>query len=273
MSHIIAFPGIEFSAEINRVAFTIFGKDIFWYALILLSGFLLGLLFVYNTSEKRGVSKDAVFDIAFWGLLVGLVCARIYYVLFDIESLDGNFWNIFKIWNGGIAIYGALIGAVMTALVYSIRHKLKPLKVFDVFVPGLLIGQIVGRWGNFVNAEVYGKATSLPWRMTINGGGGVHPLFLYESLWNVLGLVLVLIFRDKKKADGQVFFFYSLWYGVGRFFLEGMRQPQYILWLIPNRFGISQSVALLAVLVSVVMLVILGRKNKTNNVGADIIRP
>lgn len=260
MTHTIAFPGLGISMVINRVAFTIFGKDIFWYALILLSGFLLGLLFVYNTCEKRGVSKDAVFDIAFWGLIFGLICARIYYVLFDIESLEGNFWNIFKIWNGGIAIYGSLIGAIGTALVYSLKHKLKPLKVFDVFVPGLLIGQIVGRWGNFVNAEVYGGITTLPWRMTINGAAGVHPLFLYESLWNLLGLIIVLIFRDKKKADGQVFFFYSLWYGVGRFFLESMRQPQYILWVIPNVLGISQLVALIAVAVSIAAFVILGRK-------------
>ena len=260
MTHTIAFPGLGISMEINRVAFTVFGKDIFWYALILLSGFLLGLLFVYNTCEKRGVSKDAVFDIAFWGLIFGLICARIYYVLFDIESLEGNFWNIFKIWNGGIAIYGSLIGAIGTALVYSVRHKLKPLKVFDVFVPGLLIGQIVGRWGNFVNAEVYGGITTLPWRMTINGAAGVHPLFLYESLWNLVGLIIVLLIRDKKKADGQVFFFYSLWYGVGRFFLEGMRQPQYILWVIPNVLGISQLVALIAVAVSIGALVFLGKK-------------
>ena len=262
MTHKIAFPGLGLSFEINRVAFTIFGKEIYWYALILLSGFLLGLLFVYNTCEKRGVSKDTVFDISFWGLIFGLICARLYYVVFDWESLDGNIWNIFKIWNGGIAIYGSLIGAIGTALVYSLRHKLKPFKVFDVFVPGLLIGQIVGRWGNFVNAEVYGGITTLPWRMTINGAAGVHPLFLYESLWNLPGLILVLIFRDKKRADGQVFFFYCLWYGVGRLFLEGMRQPQYILWVIPNILGISQLVAFIAIIVSIVMLVLLGRKSE-----------
>lgn len=263
MTNTIAFPALGLSFQINRVAFTVFGKDIYLYALILLSGFLLGLLFVYNTCEKRGVSKDAVFDIAFWGLFFSLISARIYYVMFDPEVIRGNIWNIFKIWNGGIAIYGALIGAVITALVYCLRHKLKPLKVFDVFVPGLLIGQIVGRWGNFVNAEVYGGITTLPWRMTINGAAGVHPLFLYESMWNLLGLIPIILFRDKKTADGQVFFFYSLWYGAGRFFLEGMRQPQYILWVVPNVLGISQLVALTAVVVSVVMLVYLSLKGNT----------
>lgn len=263
MTNIISFPGLGgISFEINRVAFTVFGKEIYWYALILLSGFLLGLLFVYNTCEKRGVSKDHVFDISFWGLIFGLICARIYYVIFDWESLEGNIWNIFKIWNGGIAIYGSLIGAVGTAFIYSKIKKIKPLKVFDVFVPGLLIGQCIGRWGNFVNAEVYGGITTLPWRMSINGGAGVHPLFIYESLWNLLGLILVLVFRDKKKNDGQVFFFYTLWYGVGRLFLEGMRQPQYILWLIPNLLGISQVVALLAILISIGMLIHLSYKIK-----------
>lgn len=262
MTNTIAFPGLGLSFEINRVAFTVFGKEIYWYALILLSGFLLGLLFVYNTCEKRGISKDHVFDISFWGLIIGIICARIYYVIFDWESLEGNIWNIFKIWNGGIAIYGSLIGAVGTAYVYSKIKKIKPLKVFDVFVPGLLIGQFVGRWGNFVNAEVYGGITTLPWRMTINGGPGVHPLFIYESLWNFLGFILVCLFRDRKKTDGQVFFFYTLWYGIGRLFLEGMRQPQYILWLIPNVFGISQLVALIAILVSVGMLIQLSSKKE-----------
>lgn len=262
MINTIAFPGLGLSFTINRVAFNIFGKDIFWYALIILAGFLLGLALVYNTCEKRGVSKEHVFDISFWGLIIGLICARIYYVIFDPDTLEGNFWNIFKIWNGGIAIYGALIGAVGTAFVYSKIKKIKPFKVFDIFVPGLLTGQLIGRWGNFVNAEVYGEISTLPWRMTINGGAGVHPLFLYESLWNLLGLVIVLLFRDKKKADGQVFFFYMLWYGVGRIFLEGMRQPQYILWVIPEKLGISQLVALLAILISIGMLIQLSYKSK-----------
>jgi len=263
MVNTISFPGLGgLSFEINRVAFTLFGKEIYWYALIILTGFLAGLLFVYLTCEKHGVKKDHVFDIAFWGLIIGLIFARIYYVIFDPDSLDGNILNIFKVWNGGLAIYGGLIGAVLTAFVYCKIKKIKPLKAFDACVPGLFIGQCIGRWGNFVNAEVYGNMTRLPWRMSINGENGVHPLFLYESLWNFIGLLLVIFFRRKKKEDGQVFFFYTLWYGLGRLFLEGMRQPQYILWLIPNVLGISQLVALAAVLVSAGMLIHLSYKTK-----------
>lgn len=261
MVNTISFPGLGgLSFEVNRVAFTPLGREIYWYALILLSGFLLGLLFVYTTCQKRGVSKDSVFDISFWGLIFGLIGARLYYVIFDWDSLQGNLWNIFKIWNGGIAIYGSLIGAIGTAFVYCKVKKLNTLNVFDVFVPGLLIGQSVGRWGNFVNAEVFGGITTLPWRMSINGAAGVHPLFLYESLWNLIGFILIVLFRDKKKADGQVFFTYTLWYGIGRLFLEGMRQPQYILYLIPNVLGISQVVALLAILSSIAILIYLSVK-------------
>lgn len=261
MTNTIGFPGLNLEFEINRVAFSIFGKDIFWYALIILTGFVLGVAFVVIDAKKQNINTDNIFDIAFWGLISSVICARIYYVIFDPGCLNGNFLNIFKIWEGGIAIYGALIGAVACAIIYCRIKKLPTLKIFDICAPGLLIGQIIGRWGNFVNAEVYGKETMLPWRMTINGGPGVHPLFLYESLWNLLGLIIILIFRKRKKADGQVFFFYCLWYGIGRLFLEGMRQPQFILYVIPNILGISQLVAFAVIIISIILLIILQKNN------------
>lgn len=256
----IGFPGLGLEFVINRVAFSVFGKEIFWYALIILTGFSLGVVFVAHDAKKQNISTDTVFDIAFWGLIVSIICARIYYVIFDPGCLDGNFLNIFKIWEGGIAIYGALIGAVCTSLVYCRIKKLSAMKIFDLCAPGLFIGQIIGRWGNFVNAEVYGMETSALWRMTINGGKGVHPLFLYESLWNLLGLIILLLFRHKKKTDGQIFFFYSLWYGIGRLFLEGMRQKQYILYVIPGKLGISQLVAFLVIIISTIALILLHKK-------------
>ncbi|MBE7044207.1 MAG: prolipoprotein diacylglyceryl transferase [Ruminococcaceae bacterium] len=270
MVNVISFPGFGIHLTVNRVAFEVFGKEIFWYALIIMSGFLLGVAFVYHTCSKRGVSKDAVWDVAFYGLIFGLIGARIYYVIFDWESMDGNFWNVFKVWEGGLAIYGGLIGAVLTAYVYCKRKKIAVWKVFDVCAPGLLIGQSIGRWGNFVNAEVYGKATDLPWGMSINGGACVHPLFLYESLWNLLGLVLVILFRDKKKADGQVFLFYLLWYGIGRLFLEGMRESQYILYVIPNILGISQVVAFLAIIFSGIFLFRLSTSTKKQTLPENV---
>ncbi len=256
----IGFPALGLEFSVNRVAFTVFGKDIFWYALIIMAGFVLGVLYAMHRAKKQRIKTDHIFDICFWGLLFGIICARIYYVVFDPDCLNGNFWNIFKLWQGGLAIYGGLIGAVGTALVYCKIHKLRTLKIFDICAPGLLIGQMIGRWGNFVNAEVYGTETNLPWRMTINGGNGVHPLFLYESLWNFLGFLIILMFNKKKKRHGEIFFFYCLWYGAGRLMLEGMRRGQYILWLIPGVLGISQLVALLVIIMSVIALAILRKK-------------
>ncbi len=265
MTNTIGFPGLGLQFEINRVAFNIFGRPIYWYALIILTGFLLAVLFVCRTSKKRGVDPENVFDIAFYGLIFGIICARIYYVIFDPDCLDGNILNIVKIWEGGIAIYGGIIGAVISTVIYCRIKKLPVLKTIDVCAPGLLIGQAIGRWGNFVNAEVFGGEAQNFLRMTINSDNPVHPLFLYESLWNIFGLILILIFRDKKKADGQVFFSYTLWYGVGRLFLEGMRQSEYILYLIDGILGISQVVAGLFIIISVIALIYLGNKKNTDN--------
>lgn len=259
MSNIIGFPGIGIAMNINRTAFCIFGHDIYWYALCILTGYLAGMFFVCIGAKKRGVEPDSIYDICFWGLIFGLICARIYYCIFDWESI-GGIKGIFRIRDGGIAIYGAIIGAVGAAYVYCRIKKLKVLKVFDIMCPGLFIGQIIGRWGNFFNAEVYGKETDSFLRMTINGGNGVHPLFLYEGIWNFIGLVILLFFRDRKKHDGQLFFFYILWYSLGRLFLEGMRQSEYILYLIPGILGISQVVAFAGILIGICGILYLNRK-------------
>ena len=261
MTNIIGFPSLNLSFEVNRVAFTVLGREIYWYAICILSGYLLGLLFVTKTCKKRGVNPDDIFDICFWGLIISIICARIYYCIFDWKSV-GGFWGIFKIREGGIAIYGALIGAIATAYFFCKKRRLNTLNVFDVCTPGLLIGQIIGRWGNFFNAEVYGRETESFLRMTINGGAGVHPLFLYEGIWNFLGFLIILIFRGKKRADGQVFFFYILWYSFGRLFLEGMRNSEYILFLVPNVLGISQVVSFLGVILGIFGMVFLANRSK-----------
>lgn len=261
MTNIIGFPALGLEFTVNRVCFTLFGREIYWYAICILSGYLLGLLFVTKTCKKRGVNPDDVFDISFWGLIFSIISARIYYCIFDWKSV-GGFWGIFKIWEGGIAIYGALIGAIATAYFICKKRKLNTLNVFDACVPGLLIGQIVGRWGNFFNTEVYGRGTDSFLAMTINGAKGVHPLFLYEGIWNFAGLLIILIFRDKKRADGQVFFFYIFWYSLGRLFLEGMRNSEYILYLVPNVLGISQVVAFLGIILGICASIFLTKHKK-----------
>lgn len=224
----IDFPDLGLSFNINPVAFSIGAKNIYWYALIILAGFFAGAFFVYFTCEKRGVKKDTVWDIALFGLISGI------------------------------------IGAVISSYIYCRVKKLNAPLVFDVCAPGLFIGQAIGRFGNFVNCEVYGGETSSILGMSINGAAPVHPVFIYEAAWNILGLILLLIFRQKKRADGQQFCFYIFWYSLGRLFLEGMRDPHYILFLIPNIIGISQAVALLAMLISGTMFVVFSRKVKKN---------
>lgn len=252
--NIISFPKIGLTLNINPVAFSIGSKPIYWYALIILTGFLLGLLFVYKTCEKRGIKKDYIWDIALIGLVFGIIGARIYYVLFALDEFD-SFVDMFKIWNGGLAIYGGIIGAAISTFIYCKIRKISVPKVFDVCAPGLLIGQAIGRFGNFVNAEVFGGETNSLLGMSINGNTPVHPLFLYESLWNIIGFIIILLFCDKKKRDGQVFCFYILWYSLGRLFLEGMRNPKYILYVIPNVLGISQLVALVLIIASASVLI------------------
>ena len=264
MTNQIGFPALGLDFTIKRVAFHIFNIPIYYYALFILTGFLLGLLFVSLTCKKKGVESDTIFDVAFYGLIFGIIGARIYYCIFDPNAIKDSFWDIFKVWEGGLAIYGGIIGAAISTIIYCKKNKLSVLKVFDVACPGLLIGQSIGRWGNFVNAEVFGRETDSLLRMTINNNPGVHPLFLYESLWNILGFILLIIFRDKRKADGQVFFSYILWYGTGRLFLEGMRQEEYILWLIDQKVGISQVVAAICIILSVIAIVFLQKKHKND---------
>lgn len=258
----ISFPRLGLFFKINPVAFSIGSKPIYWYALIILAGFLSAVFFCCKTAKKRGVDPDNLVDIGLYGLIFALICARIYYVIFDWNSFRENLLDVFKVWEGGLAIYGGLIGAVISTAVYCRMKKLNFLKICDVCAPGLFIGQIIGRFGNFVNAEVYGYATDSLLGMSINGAAPVHPLFLYEALWNMTGLIIMLILRDKKKAHGQVICGYFFWYALGRLFLEGMRQPEYILYLIDGVLGISQVVSAALMLGAAVVFLILTKRQK-----------
>ena len=262
--NVISFPRLNISLDVSPVAFCIGTKEIYWYALIILAGFLLAVAFCTWSAKKRGINPDHVFDIALYGLVVGIICARIYYVIFDFDSYKDNLLNIFKIWEGGLAIYGGIIGGVVTAYVYCRLKKLNIYEMFDIASPGLLIGQAVGRYGNFFNMEVYGRNTSSLLGMSINGAAPVHPLFFYESAWNVVGLIIIIALRDKKKAHGQVFYGYILWYSLGRLVLEGMRLPEYILYIPGTNIAASQAVAAVLIALSAFMLIKTNRKRNVD---------
>lgn len=257
----ISFPHFNISFNISQVAFSIGNKDIYWYALIILSGFFAGIIIAATNCKKRGLSKDNILDIAIYGLLSGIVCARIYYVSFALDEFT-DFWSIFKIWEGGLAIYGGIIGAVISTTLYCHIKKLNILNAFDVCCVGLLLGQSIGRWGNFVNCEVFGKATDSIFGMSINGAAPVTPLFLYESVLSLIGVILLVILRDKKTRNGQVFCGYIFWYSSCRIILEGMRDPKYILYMIPDVLGISQFVAGVLIILSVAGFIYITKSKK-----------
>lgn len=262
MTNQVSFPHLGLDFTINSVALQIGSKPIYWYALIILFGFLCGLIVAAHNSAKRGLKSDHVWDIAIIGIVVGIVCARIYYVLFALDEFKNNFWDVFKIWEGGLAIYGGIIGATISTCIYCRFRNINILNTLDVCCVGLLLGQAIGRWGNFMNCEVFGLPTDFFLGMSISGSEPVHPLFLYESLWNMLGVILILIFRDKKTRNGQVFLSYIIWYSIGRFFLEGMRNTNYILYIIPNILPVSQFVALLLTALSIIGFIIISKSDK-----------
>ncbi len=240
MENMIGFEGIGILPFLmDRVAFSIGSFDIYWYAVIITAGLILAVGFCMWQARRFDLTVDNVLDVLLWGLPIAVICARAYYVLFKLDQYD-SFAEMVNIRDGGLAIYGGVIGAFITGFVYCKIKKANMLALFDLGSFGFLIGQAVGRWGNFVNAEAFGEVTDLPWGMTINGNGPYHPTFLYESLWNVLGFILLLVFAKKLlKYHGEVSFLYFAWYGLGRFFIEGLRTDS--LYLGPIR--ISQLLA------------------------------
>lgn len=252
----IAFPGLGLQLDPSK---QVFGTFIHWYGVIIALGFLLAILAGMKLIKREGISQDSLLDIVIIGTPSAIVGARLYYVIFAFDQYKDNLLDIFKIWEGGLAIYGGIIGAVLSTAIYCHVKKIKLTKILDVGAVGLIIGQAVGRWGNFVNREAFGSHASslLPWRMrlytdaTMSTWADVHPTFLYESLWCVGVLCVLLWLYRKKKFDEQIFLSYVLLYGVGRFWIEGLRTDS--LYIGPIR--VSQLLALLSAIAALVLLV------------------
>ena len=265
----ISFPGLfgDWQFTAGSVAFTLFGKPIYWYGILLASGVLFGLLLCTKQAKRFGLKEDNVLDLVLWGVPVGILGARTYYVIFylDLFRKDGgglDWSKVVAIWDGGLAIYGTVIAAFILAAIYCRRHKIRLGAMTDLCVMGLLLGQAIGRWGNFMNREAFGGETTLPWRMRLWTSATeyieVHPTFLYECLWNVVGLLLVFFVITKaRRFDGENTWFYFLWYGIGRFWIEGLRTDSLYLFhqtILGQRVRVSQALSLVMILVSVGML-------------------
>ncbi|MBQ2058042.1 MAG: prolipoprotein diacylglyceryl transferase [Oscillospiraceae bacterium] len=254
----ISFPMFGDFAINPASSFKVGPLTVHWYGVIIAVGFFLAVLYCAKRSKEFGLKEDNIYDAVIIGLPVSLIFARLYYIIFYPELFkDASFIDYIAIWNGGIAIYGGVIGAFLTVIVYSKIKKFTPLALLDLVCIGFLIGQFIGRWGNFMNREAYGYETDLPWRMGLTYGGVttyVHPTFLYESLWNFAGFILLHFLSKKRKYDGEVLLMYLAWYGLGRAVIEGLRTDS--LYIPGTGIRVSQLLAAVTCLVAVVLLVI-----------------
>ncbi len=226
----IGFPGLFGDWAIDPPAyFTLFGRNIYFYGVIIALGFLLGITYCARSAGRFGIREDDVYDLVLWLIPLSIVGARLYFVLFKLDYYLAHPGEIVEIWNGGLAIYGGVIAGVIVMLLVCRRKKIPWQAMIDLLVFGLLIGQILGRWGNFMNREAFGAETEIFCRMKLTAPDGrsicVHPTFLYESLWNLVGFIGLLIWerRGGRRYDGQAALGYFVWYGVGRSWIEGTR--------------------------------------------------
>lgn len=265
MENIISFPGLGIEGiKLNTVAFNLFGRDIAWYGIIITCGIIAGFMYAMYRAKFEKIREDDVLDLAIWVVIFAVIGARAYYVLTNLDSYK-TFYDAIAIWNGGIAIYGAIIAGGLTIAIFSKIRKLNTLKLLDMASPGVMLGQVIGRWGNFVNAEAYGEMTELPWRMGIQNTHHpetiyVHPTFLYESLWNLLGFIIINSFYTRKRFNGQIFLSYITWYGFGRMFIEGLRTDS----LYVGSFRISQVVGFACFVIGSLLLIAFSLKSKLN---------
>ena len=248
---IITFPMLGESFSLNPSGtYTLFGHTFYWYGAIIGLGFILAALYVNSRTKDFGITSDNLTDCLIICVPLGIICARIYYVVFEWGYYAQHPGEIIAIWKGGIAIYGGIIGTLIGLFVYSRVKKLSLASLCDLAAFGLLIGQCIGRWGNFVNGEAHGGPTTLPWGMTIDGQSMVHPTFLYESLWNLAGFVLLHFYSKKRRFKGEIALLYAAWYGAGRAWIEGLRTDS----LYIGSVRVSQLLAIISCIAAVAVL-------------------
>ncbi|HPL53494.1 MAG TPA: prolipoprotein diacylglyceryl transferase [Bacillota bacterium] len=206
----------------NPVAFEIFGIGVRWYGILLSTGIMAGVLLAYYEAKRLGHNPENIIDLALWCVPMAVIGARLYYVIFEWNYYKGDIMKMINIREGGLAIHGALIAAVFTGYVFTRVKNMSFWETADITAPSIILGQAIGRWGNFVNAESHGGPTDLPWGIMVEGVK-VHPTFLYESLWNIGVFIFLLFQRKKKKVDGEIFLLYGILYSIGRFWIEGLR--------------------------------------------------
>lgn len=253
----ISFPGLGLSFNPSRVAFSIGSKPIYWYGIIIAAGFLLAVYYAMRRADQFGLTQDNIIDMLICAVPLAIIGARAYYCLFSWNLYKDDPIRVLYIWEGGLAIYGGVIGAVIGLFLYTKVKKVKTSALLDIGGLGLLIGQAIGRWGNFMNREAFGAQTDSFLRMGLTDASGatiyVHPTFLYESVWNAIGLLILHFYSKRRKFDGQIFLMYLGWYGLGRMFIEGLRTDS--LYVGSSNLRVSQLLAGICFLAVVIFLV------------------
>jgi phosphatidylglycerol:prolipoprotein diacylglycerol transferase len=278
----ISFPHLGIYLENVPKSFSVFGFDIAFYGLIIGIGILLGIVTAAHMAKVTGKDPDIVWDFAIYAVIFSIIGARLYYVAFEWDMYKNDLLGIFKLRNGGLAIYGAVIGAFITLFVYCRLKKVNPFMLGDFGVTGLILGQAIGRWGNFMNREVFGEYTDNLFAMRLpiaavrsrditdslasHIGEGenfiqVHPTFLYESVWNIAVFVVILLYTKHKKFDGEICLLYFFGYGLGRFIIEGIRTDT--LFIPGTTIPVSQVLSLVMVIFAIVTDVIVRYRLKT----------
>ena len=264
----IAFPGLfgdwQFTGSSKALDV---GNGVYWYGIFIALGLLLGLWFCVRQAKRFGLREDDIMDGTLWAMPMGILGARLYYIVFYLDlyrDADGglDFVKMIRIWDGGLAVYGGIIAAFVTAYIVSRVKRFSYLAAMDDAVMGVLIGQIIGRWGNFMNREAFGAVTTVPWRMRLWSVTGeaydVHPTFLYESLWNLAGLLLIyFVVTKRRRFAGENFLFYFFWYALGRVWIEGLREDSlypFNVTLFGAPVRVSQALSALLLIVSAALL-------------------
>jgi len=275
----IWFPNLGIVIDkLSRTAATVGGFNLYWYGIFIGLGIVGAVFYVMYEANRTGQSVDEYLDFGVWAIILSILGARVYYILFKLDYYLANPMKIFAFREGGLAIYGAVITGILCGLVYCIKKKKSFFLMADTVLPSLLIGQAVGRWGNFFNREAFGGFTDglfamryqlsqvgnvpqsvLDHVMTIGGVEyiQVQPTFLYESMWNVCLLIIIVLFKKHKKFDGQVGSLYLIGYGLGRIWIEGLRTDQLLLW--NTNIPVSQIVS--AAIIAVGLVIYISRKN------------
>ncbi|TWD97478.1 phosphatidylglycerol:prolipoprotein diacylglycerol transferase [Neobacillus bataviensis] len=255
---------------LNPIAFSLGPIQVHWYGIIIGSGLALALYLAIREANRRGLPKDTFADLMLWAIPIAIISARIYYVIFEWDYYADHPADIPKIWNGGIAIHGALIGSVITTIVFARKRGISFWKIADIAAPSIILGQAIGRWGNFMNQEAHGGEVTRSFleglhlpdfiinQMYINGTY-YHPTFLYESVWDFIGFLLLILLRRVNFRRGELFLSYVIWYSIGRFFVEGLRTDSLML----GSLRMAQTISIVLIVVALGILVYRRTKNPT----------